>query len=80
MDWFTGIASFFTIWWVVIFVTLPLGVRSQAEAGGGPEGSDPGAPVRPDLKRKMLLTTGISAVVWLILAAIIEFRLISFDW
>jgi predicted secreted protein len=80
MDWFTGIASFFTIWWVVIFVTLPLGVRSQAEAGGRPEGSDPGAPVKPDLKRKMLLTTGISAVVWLIVAAIIEFRLISFDW
>lgn len=80
MDWFTGIASFFTIWWVVIFVTLPLGVRSQAEAGGAPEGSDPGAPVKPDLKRKMLLTTGISALVWLVLAAIIEFRLISFDW
>ena len=28
-----GLAIFFTMWWTVLFVTLPFGVRSQHEGG-----------------------------------------------
>ena len=31
MDWFTGIAIFLTMWWVILFCVLPIGVRSQEE-------------------------------------------------
>jgi len=62
-----AIAVFFTIWWVVLFAVLPIGIKSQHEAGGEanlPSGADPGAPVAPMLARKALWTTLISAVLF----------------
>ncbi len=46
-----GIVTFLIIWWTVLFAVLPLGVRSQAENGEVARGSEPGAPVRPELWR-----------------------------
>jgi hypothetical protein len=37
-----GLAVYFVIWWTVLFVTLPFGVRSQAESGTVEKGTDPG--------------------------------------
>ncbi|HXW19788.1 MAG TPA: DUF1467 family protein [Roseiarcus sp.] len=62
-----AIAVFFTIWWVVLFAVLPIGVKSQYEAGKPddlPTGADPGAPVAPMLGRKALWTTLISAALF----------------
>ncbi len=61
-----SIAVFFTIWWIVLFAMLPIGVRSATEAGviDAPPGSDPGAPASPDLGRKALWTTLVSAILF----------------
>jgi len=65
-----SIAVYFTTWWVVLFAILPIGVRSAFEAGVDlPPGSDPGAPAAPNLGRKALWTTLISAVVFVALDA-----------
>ena len=62
---FTSVAIFFTIWWTVLFVVLPLGVTSHAEAGiDKGDGGDPGAPVDPKLKKKFFTTTWIAAVIF----------------
>jgi predicted secreted protein len=53
----TYAATFFLIWWVVLFAVLPWGVRSQLESGDTTPGTDPGAPVVPKLGRKLLWTT-----------------------
>ena len=46
-------AIYLTIWWIVLFAVLPLGVRSSEEAEEDlPEGADPGAPASPDLSEK----------------------------
>ena len=47
----------------VIFAVLPLGVR---RADDSVPGADRGAPQRPDLMRKALITTAITTVLWLI--------------
>ena len=60
----TAFAIYFVIWWIVLFVTLPFGVRSQHEDGGGPPGTDPGAPVATQMGRKLIWTTLISAVIF----------------
>jgi predicted secreted protein len=70
---FTSFAVFVLLWWLVFFVSLPFGVRSQLEEGDVVKGSDPGAPVRPNLKRKAL----VSAVVAGILLAVIQVVLVS---
>ena len=41
----TAFAIYFVLWWIVLFLTLPFGVRSQHEDGEGAPGTDPGAPV-----------------------------------
>jgi predicted secreted protein len=74
----TGIAIYLTIWWVVLFTVLPLGVVSHAEAGiDKGDGGDPGAPVDPKLKKKFFTTTWISAVLFAVLWAVIHFGLVK---
>jgi predicted secreted protein len=60
----TAIAVFFLIWWIVLFVVLPWGVRSQHEAGAVVPGTDPGAPVLPRLRRVLVWTTAVSIVLF----------------
>ena len=60
----TALAIYFVIWWVTLFLTLPFGVRSQHEDGGGAPGTDPGAPVLARMGRKLIWTTLIAAVVY----------------
>lgn len=69
-----ALALYATIWWIVLFAVLPLGVRSAEETGEDrPEGADPGAPVAPQLAKKALLTTVIAAVVFALVALIAKF-------
>ena len=70
----TGIVVFVIIWWLVIFMVLPWGVRRTENPEAG---HDPGAPERPMLWRKVLATTLISAVLFAIVYTIVEFDLIS---
>ena len=75
----TLIVIYLTIWWVVLFAILPIGVQSRADAGLPNDGSDPGAPVDPKLGRKFLTTTWVSAVVFAILWRVVHFHLIDLD-
>jgi predicted secreted protein len=60
----TAFAIYFVIWWIVLFLTLPFGVRSQHEDGEGVPGTDPGAPVASLMGRKLIWTTFLSAVIF----------------
>ena len=57
------LAIYVVVWWITIFAILPIGVRSQDEAGEVVPGSDPGAPALPRLALKALITTAVSAVI-----------------
>ena len=62
MNWFTGVVLYILIWWTVLFAVLPIGTHpiEGADARSGWRG----APERPRLLMKAILTTLISAVVW----------------
>ena len=60
----TAFAIYFVMWWIVLFLTLPFGVRSQHEDGEGAPGTDPGAPIAALMGRKLIWTTVISAIVF----------------
>jgi predicted secreted protein len=57
----TGIMVFAVIWWIVLFAVLPLGVRRIENPTAG---VDRGAPEHPQLLRKALITTAITALLW----------------
>lgn len=60
----TAIAIYFVIWWVVLFVVLPLKVRTQGEAGEVVPGTPASAPARPQLLLKAGMTTVLAAIVF----------------
>jgi predicted secreted protein len=74
----TYAASFFLIWWVVLFAVLPWGVQSQHESGDTTPGTDPGAPVMPKLGRKLLWTTLVAALVFSAFYVVTANRLLTF--
>ena len=64
MGFGTGLAIYFVIWWVTLFAILPWGVRPQHEAGDVEAGTDPGAPSRPMLIKKLVWTTIVAGVIF----------------
>lgn len=64
MSFLTGFAVYFIIWWMTLFLVLPYGNRSQAEAGEIIPGTEPGAPVDARFGRKLIITTLLSAVFY----------------
>lgn len=75
MGWITALATFFLVWWVVLFTVLPWGVRPSDTPGSGHER---GAPDQPALKRKFWITTGISIAIMGFILLISEFGFFSF--
>jgi predicted secreted protein len=78
MKWTSAIAIYFIIWWLVLFVVLPFGVRNAAETGEMVEGgNDEGAPVVHGLKWKAGVTTVVATMVfavvyWLLVTDILN--------
>lgn len=78
MDLVFSISVYLVIWWVVLFAVLPLGVKSHHEAGiEVPGGGDPASPVNPNLKRKFITTTWVSAIVFAVVWVCFTFHLVS---
>lgn len=78
MSWFSGLVLFIVIWWTLLFAVLPFAVRSQIEDDDVVEGSEGGAPTESHIGKKMLITTGISVIIWAAVCSIIIFDLV--DW
>jgi predicted secreted protein len=61
----SAIAIYFIIWWLVLFLVLPFGIKNADEAGEPvAPGNEAGAPVKPALLRKVLYTTLLASVVF----------------
>jgi predicted secreted protein len=74
-----GIIIYLLLWWCVFFAVLPLGVKGRWESEpDGVEGAEPGAPSAPDMKKKLLLTTAITAGLWVVVAGVIASGVINF--
>ena len=64
---------------MVLFAVLPFGVRSQEESGAVAPGTDPGAPVMANLKRKLVWTTLVACLVFVLFFVVYTYRLITID-
>ncbi len=62
MNWFTGVVLFIIIWWTALFAVLPIGINPVAQ----PDDTSGwrGAPARPRLIMKILVTTVVTCVLW----------------
>lgn len=64
MGWVTGILVYGVLWWLVFFMALPVGVKSQDEDETVVPGTHSSAPVKPHLWRKAAATSVIAALLW----------------
>ncbi len=77
MDLVFSISVYLVIWWTVLFAVLPLGAKSHHEAGiAVPGGGDPASPVNPNLKRKFITTTWVSAIIFAVVWVCFTFHLV----
>jgi predicted secreted protein len=67
-----SIVVFLIVWWLILFMVLPIGLRSQTEAEDIVSGTEPGAPTDPQLKKKAWWSTVATSVVWLIWVVLAE--------
>ena len=76
MTWFTGLVVYVLVWWTVLFAVLPLWTKPVVS----PQQAEhfPGAPERPLLWRKIVVTTVVSALVWSVIWFTVESGVISF--
>ncbi len=79
MSPFSIFVVYLLIWWVTLFGVLPMGVRGQAEEGDVVRGSEPGAPVKSDMRRKVIVTTIIATIIWAIVCAVIISGVFSWE-
>ncbi len=69
MNWFSGIVIAIVIWWMVFFIVLPW---HSGPMKNPPQGHDESAPEHPRIGFKFLLTTIITAVIWIPVAYLIS--------
>ena len=75
MSWTTLLAVYAVVWWLCLFVLLPIGVHQPEE----PEtGHEPGAPVRPHMWKKVAATSLLAVVVTGLVVAMIEAGFLDF--
>ena len=75
MSWATGVMVYIVLWWTVLFAVLPLGVRRVENPGRGQER---GAPERPQLLRKAIITSVVAAVLWIVFYVLHQADVFSF--
>jgi len=79
----SAIVLFAVIWFLVLFIALPIRLETQGDRGEVEPGTHAGAPAEFSFKRKAKLVTVIAVVIWAVLAAIITSGVIKvrdFDW
>ncbi|MEE9387686.1 MAG: DUF1467 family protein [Paracoccaceae bacterium] len=73
----SAIVLYAVVWFMVMFIVLPIRRRTQGDEGKIVPGTQAGAPANFDVRKTMILVSGIALVVWGIIVAIIVSGVIS---
>ena len=75
-----ALVMFSVTWFMVFFMVLPLRFRSQSQAGVVEPGTPASAPADAMIKKKAQITTGLAAVIFVILYLVITSGRIGIDY
>jgi predicted secreted protein len=67
----SAIILYVVIWFMVMFVTLPIGLRTQGDENDVVPGTHPSSPANFRLGRTMLIVTAVTTVLFFIIAGVI---------
>jgi predicted secreted protein len=75
----SALVVYAVLWFLVLFVILPLRMVSQGEAGEVTKGTTASAPSDPNMKRRFLITSIIAFVIWVPLCAAIIYGYLTVE-
>ena len=68
----SGLVLFAVIWFLTLFVVLPIRMETQGDVGERVEGTPAGAPATGfSMRRKIWTTTLVAVPIWCVIAAVI---------
>lgn len=79
----SAIVLFAVIWFLVLFIVLPLRLKTQGDLGKVDRGTHAGSPENPQMKKRFMVTTVVAVIVWLVVVGSIlsgSFAIRDFDW
>ena len=79
----SGLVLYAVLWFLSFLVIIPIRLETQGDKGNVVPGTHSSAPETHYLKQKAIITTGVAAVLWAVIAGIILSGVISindFDW
>ncbi len=79
MPWFSAFVLFAIVWAMVLFIVLPIRLKTQGESGDIVPGTPSSAPANPQMKRRLVITTAVSLVIWGAIVAVIVSGVISIE-
>lgn len=78
-----ALVLFAVIRFLTLLVVLPIRIKTQGDLGDVVPGTHAGAPEVHHMKKKLWITTGVTVILWALIAGIIISGAISvrdFDW
>ncbi|MFB2530916.1 DUF1467 family protein [Paracoccus sp. p4-l81] len=78
-----AIVLYAVVWFMVLFVILPIRLKTQDEVGAVVPGTPRSAPADAQIRRKAIWTTVIATLLWAAIAAVIvsgRVTLADIDW
>ncbi|MFV1877425.1 MULTISPECIES: DUF1467 family protein [Nioella] len=79
MGWFTSLVLLAVVWFMTLFIVLPLRLKTQGDTGNIVPGTPASAPDNIQIKRKFLITTLVALPIWAVLVALILSGRITVD-
>ncbi len=73
----SAIVLFAVIWFMLLFIALPIGLRTQGDENDVVPGTPESSPANLNLKRKLSRVTAIAIVLWVIAYTVIVSGVIS---
>ena len=70
---------FAVIWFLTFLIVIPFKIKTQGDMGVVLKGTQAGAPEVHDLRKKAIITTGLSLVLWLLITTLIVSETVTIE-
>ena len=70
---------FAVIWFLTFLIVIPFKIKTQGDIGVVLKGTQAGAPEVHDLRKKAIITTGVSLILWLLITILIVSEIVTIE-
>jgi predicted secreted protein len=79
----SALVLYAVLWFLTLLIVIPIRLKTQGDIGEIVHGTHAGAPHEPQMKKRILITSAVAFVLWVIIAYIISSGMLTvrdLDW